>query len=62
MLFRSVQYFGTGEFYVDVAIEFIMDVNRYVNYSLSGGSGLSTGGIYRGPLATGLDPVGVSST
>jgi hypothetical protein len=57
----TVTYFGTGEFYVDVAMEFILDVNRYVNYTLTGGSGMITGGIYRGPLATGLDPVGVAS-
>jgi hypothetical protein len=58
----TVQYFGTGEFYVDMSFEFLIDVNRYVNYSLSGGTGLVTGGIYRGPLATGLDAVGVTTT
>jgi hypothetical protein len=58
----TVQYFGTGEFYVDVQLEFIIDVNRYVNYSLSGAVGLVTGGIYRGDLTAGLEPVGVAST
>lgn len=57
----TVQYFGTGELYVDVVLDFIIDVNRYVNYSLSGGVGLNTGGIYRDALAPGLDPVGVAS-
>jgi hypothetical protein len=57
----AVQYFGTGSFYVDVKVDMLLDVNRYVNYSLSGGIGLITGGVYRGDLAPGLDPVGVSS-
>jgi hypothetical protein len=61
-LLFTVQYFGTGEFYVDVSIEFLIDVNRYVNYSLSGGTGLITGGVYRGDLSPGLEPVGVAST
>ena len=57
----TIQYFGSGECFVDVHIEFLIDMNRYVNYSLSGGTGLSTGGIYRADLAPGLEPVGVSS-
>jgi hypothetical protein len=57
----SIQYFGTGNFYVDVHLDVLIDTNRYVNYSLSGGSGLVTGGVYRGNLATGLVPVGVSA-
>jgi hypothetical protein len=57
----TIQYFGSGECYVDVHLEVLLDVNRYVNFSLSGGSGLDVGGIYRADLSPGLDPVGVSS-
>ena len=56
-----ISYFGTGELYVDLTIEAVMDVARYGTYSLSGGSGLTTGAIYLGNLDTGLDPVGGTS-
>jgi hypothetical protein len=56
-----ITYFGTGELYVDLTIEMVMDVARYGTFSLSGGSGLTTGAIYLGDLATGLDPVGGTS-
>jgi hypothetical protein len=47
----SVNYFGSGEFFVDMAIEFLIDVDRYITYALSGGTALQTGGIYKGPLS-----------
>jgi len=47
----SVNYFGTGEFYVDLAVEFLLDVDRYITYALSGGTALQTGGVYKGPLS-----------
>lgn len=56
-----ITYFGTGELYVDLTIEAVMDVARYGTYSLGGGSGLIAGGIYLGNLDTGLDPVGGTS-
>jgi hypothetical protein len=56
-----ITYFGTGELYVDLTVEMVMDVARYGTFSLSGGSGLTTGAIYLGDLATGLDPVGGTS-
>lgn len=55
------QYFGSGEFFVDLQLEAIMDCTRYVNYSLVLGTGMTTGGIYAGDLATGLVPVGKTS-
>jgi len=50
----EITYFGTGELYVDLQMEFLMDIDRYVNFSLSGGTALDVGGLYKGPLATGL--------
>jgi hypothetical protein len=47
----EVDYFGDGQFYVDVHLEYLLDVNRYITYTLSGGSGLAVGGIYRGELS-----------
>lgn len=47
-------YFGDGAFFVDVQLEFLIDVDRYVNFALAGGTALNPGGLYKGPLATGL--------
>jgi hypothetical protein len=52
------QYYGSGEFYVDLQLEAIMDCTRYINYSLNIGTGMISGGIYAGDLAVGLEPVG----
>jgi hypothetical protein len=46
----ELTYFGDGEFFVDLHMTFLIDVDRYTTYSLSGGSALDTGGIYKGPL------------
>jgi hypothetical protein len=56
-LFRIIS-FGGGELFVDVKLEYLTDVDRYVNFTLSGGTGLDPGGIYKGPLASGLEAIG----
>jgi len=47
----SVEYFGTGELFVDVELEYLLDLDRYISYTLSGGTGLNLGGLYKGNLA-----------
>jgi len=54
----EVEYFGTGFLFVDVALEFLIDVDRYVSFTLSGGTGLNLGGLYKGALANGLVATG----
>jgi hypothetical protein len=46
----ELTYFGDGEFFVDLHMTFLVDVDRYTTYTLSGGTALDTGGIYKGPL------------
>jgi len=46
----DIQYFGDGELFVDVTLEFLIDVDRYITFSLPGGTGLQAGGVYKGPL------------
>jgi len=46
----EVEYYGDGQFYVDILLEYLLDVNRYITYTLTGGTALSAGGIYRGEL------------
>ena len=58
----QVAYYGSGKFYVDLAVEAIVDCTRYVNYSLNVGTGMSPGGIYAGALNAGLVPVGKTPT
>lgn len=53
---------GTGELYVDLHLEYLLDVDRYVNFAVSApNAGLNPGGLYKGSLGTGLDPVGGTS-
>lgn len=53
---------GTGELYVDLHLEYLLDVDRYINFSLSAPTGgLNSGGLYKGPLGEGLIPVGGTS-
>jgi len=53
----QLSYFGDGACFVDLQLEFLLDVDRYVNFTLSGGTGLDVGGLYKGSLA-GLDAIG----
>lgn len=54
----EIGYFGDGRLFVDVQLEFLIDVDRYVNFALAGGTALNAGGLYKGPLATGLVATG----
>jgi hypothetical protein len=58
----EIFYFGGGEFYVDLEIVYLIDVDRYISFTLSGGSGLNQGGLYKGNLSgttsNGLLPTG----
>jgi hypothetical protein len=54
----EIGYFGDGQLYVDVQLEFLLDVDRYVNFALAGGTALNPGGLYKGPLADGLVATG----
>lgn len=54
----QVEYFGDGVFFIDMHLEFLLDVDRYVNFTLIGGTSLDTGGLYKGPLASGLVAIG----
>jgi len=47
----SIEYFGTGELFVDVELEYLLDLDRYISFTLSGGTGLNLGGLYKGNLA-----------
>jgi len=47
----SIEYFGTGELFVDVELEYLLDLDRYISFTLSGGTGLNVGGLYKGNLA-----------
>lgn len=54
----KIFFAGSGQLYVDIQVEAIIDCTRYVNYSLNVGTGMDPGGIYASDLATGLVPVG----
>lgn len=54
----QVGYFGDGEFFIDMQLEFLLDVDRYVNFTLTGGTALDVGGLYKGSLASGLVAIG----
>jgi hypothetical protein len=47
----DIVYFGSGQLYVDVSMEILLDVDRYISFTLSGGTGLATGGVYKGALS-----------
>ena len=53
----EIQYFGTGSCFVDLHMEYLTDVDRYVTFTLAGGTALNPGGLYKGGLA-GLAAVG----
>lgn len=56
-LFELV-FYGDGQCYIDVHLEFLIDVDRYVTFTLAGGTALNPGGLYKGSLTTGLIAVG----
>jgi hypothetical protein len=58
----EVTYFGTGELFLDLALTYLIDVDRYIDFTLAGGTGLNNGGLYKGNLSgsltNGLIPTG----
>jgi len=54
----QISFWGSGVLYVDLHLEFLVDVDRYVTFTLAGGTALNVGGLYKGALASGLVAVG----
>jgi len=54
----EITSFGGGELFVDMKLEYLTDVDRYVPFTLSGGTALDPGGLYKGHLATDLEAEG----
>jgi hypothetical protein len=60
----EVEYFGTGECYLDIQLQAVLDCNGDVNFSIPIGASNTSGRLYSAPIGSypsggGFDPVGI---